>query len=54
MAKLEINAVCDKCGKDLKAGFTRDTLYVESCEKCLEEEYNRGYDDASEEEGNNL
>jgi len=48
MAMLEINAVCDKCGKDLKAEFVRDTLNVEPCEKCLEEEYSKGYDNGTE------
>ena len=42
---LDINVVCDKCGKNLSYEITveADTIKVTPCEDCLQTSYDKGY-----------
>jgi len=55
---VNIEIFCDKCGAGLcnntsartKPGrYSEMAYYVEPCEKCLQEEYERGYKETSDE-----
>ncbi len=51
-ANIEIEVTCAKCNTELKSSTRRGTeIYIEPCEACLLDEYNRGYNEGKEEEG---
>lgn len=40
---LNVEVECDRCGLTLKSKFDGETLSVEPCEACMEEQWDRGY-----------
>jgi hypothetical protein len=43
----DLDVICDTCKSSLGATWSNGIVFIEPCEKCLEEEYERGQRDAS-------
>lgn len=50
MVSIDIDVVCNICGKAVEADHSQGEITVDPCESCLKAEWNEGYDTREEEE----
>lgn len=44
MVDIDVNVVCNSCGKDVEADYLGNEIVVTPCKHCMDENYDLGYD----------